>query len=76
LTEVKIGGNKLNWSGPHRTQDEMILRELPKPGTLFSARAFLNGLSNVLRTGVLAEPPSRTVEPGEKPDEIIIVLGL
>ncbi|WP_276959586.1 BamA/OMP85 family outer membrane protein [Allomeiothermus silvanus] len=76
LTEVKIGGYKLNWSGPHRTQDEVILRELPKPGTLFSARAFLNGLSNVLRTGVLAEPPSRTVEPGEKPDEIIIVLGL
>ncbi len=74
--ELKIAGYRLEWDGAHRTKDFVILRELPAVGDLFSVAAIRQGISNLLRSGLLAEPPQVTTEPGAKPDEVVLVLRL
>ncbi|GAA5335463.1 POTRA domain-containing protein [Thermus hydrothermalis] len=76
VVELKIGGYRLEWQGGHRTQEEVILRELPKPGSLFSVQALRQGIARLMATGLLAEPPTVRLSPGEKEDEITVVLGL
>lgn len=76
VVELKVGGYRLEWVGGHRTQDEVLLRELPKPGSLFSVPALRQALARLLATGLLAEPPQVRLEPGAKEDEVTVVLGL
>lgn len=74
--ELKIAGYRLEWEGKHRTKDFVILRELPAVGELFSVAAIRQGISNLLRSGLLAEPPQVLTEPGAGPDEVVLVLRL
>ncbi len=74
--ELKIEGYRLEWSEGHTTQDFVILRELPKPGSLMSVPEIREGISNLLRAGLLAEPPRVTTERGSAPDRVVLVLGL
>jgi outer membrane protein insertion porin family len=74
--ELKIEGYRLEWDGGHTTQDFVILRELPKPGSLMAVPDIRRGISNLLRAGLLAEPPRVTTEPGSAPDRVVLVLGL
>ncbi len=74
--ELKIEGYRLEWDGKHSTKDFVILRELPKPGSLMSVPEIRKGISNLLRAGLLAEPPRVTTEQGSAPDRVILVLGL
>jgi len=74
--ELKIEGYRLEWNGDHTTQDFVILRELPKPGSLMSIPEIREGISNLLRAGLLAEPPRVTTEQGSAPDRVVLVLGL
>ena len=74
--ELRIGGYRLEWLGEHSTKDFVILRELPQPGELFSVPAIREGISNLLRSGLLSEPPAVSTAPGEKPDGVVLVLGL
>ncbi len=76
VVELKIGGYRLEWQGSHRTQEEVILRELPKPGSLFSVGALRQGLSRLLATGLLAEPPRVGLLPGEREDQVVVALSL
>lgn len=76
LQEVHIGGYRLEWRGEHRTQDEVILRELPKPGSLLNVPEFRRALTSLMATGLLAEPPQVLTEPSESPDKVVLVLRL
>lgn len=76
VLELKIGGYRLEWQGEHRTQEEVILRELPKPGSLFSVQALRQGIARLMATGLLAEPPGVRLAPGEKEDQVVVVLSL
>ncbi|GGM91149.1 outer membrane protein assembly factor [Thermus composti] len=76
VVELKVAGYRLAWEGPHRTQEEVVLRELPKPGSLFNVQALRRGIANLLSTGLLAEPPRVSLAPGENPDEVYVVLSL
>jgi len=76
LREVKIGGYRLEWEGRHRTRDFVVLREMPPPGSLFSVQAIREGIGRLLRLGILAGPPAVATEPGEREDELVVVLRL
>ncbi|WP_234553352.1 BamA/OMP85 family outer membrane protein [Thermus caliditerrae] len=76
VLELKIGGYRLEWQGQHRTQEEVILRELPKPCSLFSVQALRQGIARLMATGLLAEPPGVRLAPGEKEDQVVVVLSL
>ncbi|GLV47330.1 outer membrane protein assembly factor [Thermus sp. LT1-2-5] len=76
VLELKIGGYRLEWQGDHRTQEEVILRELPEPGSLFSVQALRQAMSRLMATGLLAEPPGVRLMPGEKEDEVIVAFSL
>ena len=76
VLELKIGGYRLEWQGDHRTQEEVILRELPKPGSLFSVPALRQGIARLMATGLLSEPPGVRLAPGEKEDQVVVVLSL
>jgi len=76
IHELIIEGYRLEWSGSHTTQDFVILRELPKPGSLMSVSEIREGISNLLRAGLLAGPPEVRTEPGSAPEKVVLVLGL
>ncbi|KGQ22616.1 BamA/OMP85 family outer membrane protein [Thermus filiformis] len=76
LQEVRIQGYRLEWQGEHRTQDEVILRELPKPGSLLSVPGLRRALTNLMATGLLAEPPQVLTEAGSSPEKVVLVLRL
>ena len=76
LHEVKIAGYRLVWQGRHRTQDFVILRELPPPGSLFSVPEIRKAIGRILRLGILAGPPEVKTEPAEREDEVYVVLKL
>ncbi len=76
IREIKIGGYTLVWEGPHRTKDFVVLRELPKPGSLFSVKALREGLGRLLRTGIFKTPPEVLTQPGKRPDERQVLLKL
>ncbi|MFN4071172.1 MAG: outer membrane protein assembly factor, partial [Thermus caldifontis] len=76
VLELKIGGFRLEWQGEHRTQEEVILRELPKPGSLFSVPALRQAIARLMATGLLSEPPRVGLAPGEKEDQVVVVLSL
>ncbi len=76
LHEVRIAGYRLRWQGGHRTQDFVILRELPKPGSLFSIPDLREGIGKLLRLGILAGPPTVNPLPAEAPDRVRVELGL
>jgi len=74
LRELRIQGYELQ--GLTRTAPEVVIRELPKPGTLWSVPAIRQGVANLLRTGLFGEPPSLSRKQGDTPENVIIVLNL
>jgi outer membrane protein insertion porin family len=67
VVELKIGGYRLEWQGDHRTREEVILRELPKPGSLFSVPELRKAIARLMATGLLAEPPRVSLAPRRGP---------
>jgi len=76
IHELRIEGYQLEWKGKHITKDFVILRELPKPGSLMSIPEIREGISNLLRAGLLAEPPRVTTRTGSSPEKVVLVLEL
>jgi outer membrane protein insertion porin family len=76
IQEVRIGGYRLDWQGHHITQNIVVLRELPAPGSLFSVSALRDALSALLKTQLFAAPPTVDLAPGPQPDEVTVILGL
>jgi outer membrane protein insertion porin family len=81
ILELKVIGYEIAWKNPdHRTQDFIILRELPAPG-LFSNKTIQGAFERIARLEVI-NPSSlstgavfRLPNP-DKPDEVILVLNL
>ncbi|MGQ9692068.1 MAG: BamA/OMP85 family outer membrane protein [Thermaceae bacterium] len=76
IQEIRIQGYRLEWQGSHKTLDEVILRELPQPGSLLRVPELRRALTNLMATGLLAEPPQVRTEPGASPDQVVLVLRL
>ena len=75
INELRIAGYRID-PPLTRTQPEVVLRELPKPGTLLSVPALRQGISNLLRTGLFSEPPNVTFQGTDQPGRVTVVLSL
>jgi outer membrane protein insertion porin family len=81
ILELKIIGYEIAWKNPeHRTQDFIILRELPAPG-LFSNKTIQGAFERIARLEVINPSTLSTgavfrLPNPEKPDEVILVLNL
>ncbi|AWR86518.1 surface antigen (D15) [Meiothermus taiwanensis WR-220] len=74
LRELRIAGYRIE-PALTRTDPSVFLREMPPVGSLFSVSALRQGITNVLRTGLLREPPGVRPQQGEKPEDVILVLS-
>jgi outer membrane protein insertion porin family len=81
ILELKVIGYEVAWKNPeHRTQDFIILRELPAPG-LFSNKTIQGAFERIARLQIINASTLgngavfRLPNP-EKPDEVILVLNL
>ena len=72
LREVKIGAYELKWKGNQTSQDRIILRELPPPGSLFNTDKLRQGLEKVLRTE-LFQLGTPQIRPSESDPTSLIV---
>jgi outer membrane protein insertion porin family len=81
ILELKVIGYEVAWKNPqHRTQDFIILRELPAPG-LFSLKSINGAFERIARLEVINPSSLSTgatlrVPNPEKPDEVILILNL
>ena len=85
LLEARVVAYEINWQNPaHRTQDAVILRELPGPGLLrpgpYSVAVIQKALQRInaleiIDPSSLGNITTRVVNP-EKPEEIIVILNL
>lgn len=75
VQELRIAGYRID-PPLSRTQPEVVLRELPKPGTLLSVPALRQGISNLLRTGLFSEPPNVTFQGTDQPGQVTVVMSL
>ncbi len=77
VLEVRLVGYELKWRNPHRSQDRIILRELPKAGGLLDFNKIRNSFRNIQALGVLKDiRPDIKPAPSGKPEEVILVLEL
>ncbi|RIH89880.1 BamA/OMP85 family outer membrane protein [Calidithermus roseus] len=76
IQEIRIEGYEINAGENPRTQRETILRYLPQPGSLYSVPALRSGLTSIVRSGILAEPPQVSLKQGSAPEKVVVVLGL
>ena len=45
--ETRIAGYQIVWTGPKATQERVITRELPEPGTIYNDRTFRGALESI-----------------------------
>ncbi|GEM49193.1 BamA/OMP85 family outer membrane protein [Deinococcus cellulosilyticus] len=76
LRELRIGGYELEWKGDHRSQERLVLRELPPAGSAFNKDIFNKSLERLIRTGYVAPPEVLTKVNPEDPNSAIFVLKL
>jgi len=74
IRELRIAGYRID-PPLSRTDPSVFLREMPPVGSLFSVAALRQGITNILRTGLLREPPGIRPQQGEKPEDLILVLS-
>ncbi|WP_102127052.1 BamA/OMP85 family outer membrane protein [Deinococcus planocerae] len=74
LREVRLAGYELQWQGNHRTQDRVILRELPRPGGLFNLNELRAGLANVSRLGYVQVVGENVRSDPQNPESVTYVL--
>ncbi|GGJ31071.1 BamA/OMP85 family outer membrane protein [Deinococcus roseus] len=76
LRELKIAGYELEWKGEHRSQERLVLRELPPAGSAFNKDIFNKSLEKLIRTGYVSPPEVLTKVNPEDPNSAIFVLKL
>ncbi|TDE85352.1 outer membrane protein assembly factor [Deinococcus sp. S9] len=76
IREVKLAGYELQWQGKHRTQDRVILRELPAPGGLYNLNDLRAGLANVSRLGFVQIVGESVRSDPQNPENVTEVLTL
>jgi outer membrane protein insertion porin family len=76
IREVKLVGYELQWQGKKRTQDRVILRELPEAGGLFDLDELRAGLSRVSRLGYVQVVGENVRSDPQNPENVTYVLTL
>ncbi|WP_034384801.1 outer membrane protein assembly factor [Deinococcus sp. YIM 77859] len=76
IREVRLSGYELQWQGRHRTQDRVILRELPAPGGLFNLNDLRAGLARVSRLGYVQVVGENVRSDPQNPENVTYVLTL
>ncbi|WP_019584858.1 BamA/OMP85 family outer membrane protein [Deinococcus apachensis] len=74
IREVRLAGYELQWQGKHRTQDRVILRELPAAGGLFNLNELRAGLSRVSRLGFVQVVGENVRSDPQNPENVTYVL--
>ncbi len=77
VLEVRLVGYELKWRNAHRSQDRIILRELPKAGGLLDFNKIRSSFRNIQALGILKDiRPEINAAPSGKPEEVILLLEL
>jgi outer membrane protein insertion porin family len=77
ILEVRLVGYELKWRGAHRSQDRIILRELPKVGGLLDFNKIRTSFRNIQALNILKDiRPDIKPAPSNKPEEVILLLEL
>jgi outer membrane protein insertion porin family len=77
VLEVRLVGYELKWRGYHRSQDRIILRELPKVGGLLDFNKIRTSFRNIQALNILKDiRPDIRPAPSNKPEEVILLLEL
>lgn len=74
IREVRLVGYELQWQGKHRTQDRVILRELPAAGGLFNLNELRAGLARVSRLGFVQVVGENVRSDPQNPENVTYVL--
>ncbi|MDL2345246.1 POTRA domain-containing protein [Deinococcus sp. MIMF12] len=74
IREVRLAGYELQWQGQKRTQDRVILRELPATGGLFNLNELRAGLARVSRLGYVQIVGTDVRSDPQNPENITYVL--
>lgn len=74
VREVTVAGYELNWKGDHRTNDRVVLRELPAAGSLFNAAKLREGLAAISRLGYVQIVSQETRVDPANPEAVTLVL--
>lgn len=74
LRELRIAGYRIE-PPLTRTDSRVFLREMPPVGSLFSVTALRQGITNILRSGLVQEPPGIRPQQGERPEDVILVMS-
>lgn len=81
VREVHIARYQIEWAGGHVTQDRVITRELPTPGSLFNTGELRAGVGRVFSLG-LVKPSDGTsgvltrADDPQHPEDLTVVLQL
>ena len=75
--EVHIAGYELAYTGNKNTQERVITRELPDPGTLYNDKAFRSALDRVTRLGLvrITGLTTKSADP-KNPENLTYVLAV
>ncbi|SEI84663.1 Outer membrane protein assembly factor BamA [Deinococcus reticulitermitis] len=76
LREVQLAGYELAWQGDHRTQDRVILRELPTPGQTFNSKEVQDALGRISRLGYVTVNDVRVRSDPQNPESVTYVIAL
>jgi outer membrane protein insertion porin family len=75
--ETRIAGYELTWTGKKTTQERVITRELPAPGTLYNSKTFNRALDNVTGLGIVKVASINAKATNEKePENLTYQLGI
>jgi len=77
INEVRIAGYELAYTGPKNTQERVVTRELPAPGTLYNEQTFRKAVGNVTGLGFIKITSVTTKSlDSARPENLTYVIGV
>ncbi|MDO4246444.1 MAG: outer membrane protein assembly factor [Deinococcus sp.] len=76
VREVQLAGYELAWQGQHKTQDRVILRELPLPGQTFNSKDVQAALGRISALGYVTINDVRVKSDPQAPEKITYVIAV
>lgn len=76
VREVQLAGYELAWQGQHKTQDRVILRELPLPGQTFNSKDVQAALGRISALGYVTINDVRVKSDPQEPEKITYVIAV